>query len=265
MLKISSYWNNSYYLNANLMTLTACPVCNSSFIFPIDKVKTRRTKRFIQLYACLECLSFCNPSGYREDEQQLEKDLQWNISVTDRNYKAAERLYKKLRAHNCSLNSILDIGCGIGTNLLVVKKEYNSVVKGYDINNIAAKYARESNGVDVSEDYWTADTEDKNFSMLLSISCLEHVEQPRNLINEMVTYVLKSEGCKGFISVPFIEKDRWHYIRKKDPHEKGTPFFDNDVHITHFSIDGLTKALTEFGVTETEFVQAGLWNGIIFS
>jgi len=245
--------------------LTSCPVCGSDFLFPITQVKTRRTKRSIQLYTCLECLSFCNPSSYKEDDEQLRKDLDWNISVIDRNINAAKRLYKKLITHNCSVDSILDIGCGIGTNLLVAKQEYGSVVKGYDINTIATEYARNINDVDVVDHYWSAESETKNFSLLLSISCLEHVEQPRSFIKEMVTYVLGSEGCKGFISVPFLERDKWHYLHNVGPYEPGTPFFDNDVHITHFSVLGLTKVLREYGATSTEFVRAGLWDGIVFS
>jgi hypothetical protein len=49
----------------------------------------------------------------------------------------------------------------------------------------------------------------------------------------------------------------------------GTPFFDNDVHVTHFSIAGLIGVMHEFGQQNVQFVTSGelgdggIWPGVL--
>lgn len=45
--------------------------------------------------------------------------------------------------------------------------------------------------------------------------------------------------------------------------EPATPFFDNDAHVVHFTVDGLTRAPHEFGQDHIEFVKDSLWPGLL--
>lgn len=72
-----------------LVMPTACPICNSPFVGYLRHTPTRRTKRMVPLFGCYRCRSLFNPNGYVEDEVQLRKDLDWHISVTERNRAAS--------------------------------------------------------------------------------------------------------------------------------------------------------------------------------
>ena len=237
-----------------------CVVCNSPFVFYVRDIPTRRTKKEIPLYYCMECESFSNPSGYSEDEKQLHKDLNWNIGVIERNMEASERLLKKLTNLYPQIKSVLEIGCGIGTTLYVARN-YFPRVKGYDINHYAVNYGIEKFELDLKCEMWDAGKTEP-FDLILCISVLEHLEDPRKLFSELAKSAFKSGGAL-FVSVPFLDRNRWKYILNPEPTVEGTPFFDNDVHITHFSTKGLNELALQNGCTSATFIAAG-WAGYIF-
>jgi len=242
-------------------TLQPCPVCNSPYTAYVRKVPTVRTHRLINLYTCLECESFWNPSGYRESEQQLARDLQWGLNVAERNVKATHDLFAKLSELGVEPKSVAEIGCGIGTLLKTAKAMGKSVV-GFDVNHRAIEYAVEENGIEAYAAMWNSETETIPIDLYLSIMVLEHIDQPRPLIKELCAAAIKHKAAL-FISVPFVSRNRWPNILNPDPKIAGTLFFDNDVHVTHFSKEGLTKAMAEFGISNTRYVAAGLWYGIL--
>lgn len=237
-----------------------CVVCNSPYVSYVRDVHAPRIDQEIPLYYCMECESFSNPSGFKEDDEQLEKDLQWNISVIDRNVSASERLFKELRRIYPKAKSVLEIGCGIGTTLSVAKK-YFPKVTGYDLNYRAIDYGKKKFELDLKSEMWSATTTE-NYDIVLCISVLEHLEHPRKLFAELAKSVKKSGGAL-FVSVPFFEKYKWKYILNPDPKVPGTPFFCNDVHITHFSKAGLIKLAKQNGATSIVPIVQG-WQGCIF-
>jgi len=242
-------------------TLQPCPVCASPFTAYVRKVPTIRTRRLINLYTCLECRTFWNPSGYREDEQVLESDLKWGLSVAERNTQAALKLFATLSKLGVEPQSVADIGCGIGTLLKTATSLGKSVV-GFDVNHRAVKYAVSMNGVEAYAALWDANTQTRPIDLYLSIMVLEHLEEPRPLIRELCAAAMKHNAAV-FVSVPFMNRDRWPHILNPDPKVPGTPFFDNDVHVTHFSIEGMMKAMADFGLTNTQYVGTELWSGVL--
>lgn len=219
-----------------------------------------RTRRIIPLYGCFRCHSFWNPSGYVEDERVLKSDLEWGKSVVERNTKAGHSLFDALAARDEKPDRILDIGCGIGTMLSVAEARGISAI-GFDVNHVATAYAR-TQGVDARTEAWNADTPLPKIDLILCIMVLEHLERPRPLIEQLCLGAIK-HGAGLYVSVPFLEEPRWGFIETADPKEPGTPFFDNDVHVTHFSEAGLIGALKEFGLTKCKPVTAGIWHGFI--
>ncbi|MEO1669162.1 MAG: class I SAM-dependent methyltransferase [Cyanobacteria bacterium J06631_2] len=245
---------------SNISIPQNCVVCHSPFVSYVRDVPAPRIKRNIPLYYCMECGSFNNPSGFKEDEEQLQKDLNWNISVIDRNVAASERLFKELTKRYPQAKSVLEIGCGIGTTLSVAKK-YFSQVTGYDVNYRAIEYGRKKFDLDLKSEMWSAATTE-DYDIVLCISVLEHLEQPRKLFSELAKSVKESGGAL-FVSVPFFESYKWKYILNPDPTVAGTPFFCNDVHINHFSKKGLIKLGEQHGATSVETIVQG-WQGCIF-
>jgi 2-polyprenyl-3-methyl-5-hydroxy-6-metoxy-1,4-benzoquinol methylase len=242
-----------------IKVLDPCPICSSPFTAYVRHVLTRRTKRQIPLYACLDCLSFTNPSGYAETPEVLASDLRWHISVADRNKSAARRLFDKLAEEGVKPRSVVDIGCGIGS-LLTVARDRGMRVVGYDTNLQTTDWGRENYKINLVGGYWTGDTDAGPVDLYLCISVCEHLMQPRTLIKDLCIAAARNKASL-FISVPFVDRSLWDFILDPNPYAKGTPFFDNDVHITHFSSKGLEKAMRDFGARNFTIVRGGLWNG----
>lgn len=242
------------------MMSKSCVVCDSPFVTYVKDVPTRRTKKDIPLYYCMECESFFNPSGYKEDEVQLARDLDWNISVIERNIGYSEKLISRLLDLYPQTKNILEIGCGIGTFLSIAKKRGLTVI-GYDTNKYAIEYGKKIFNLDLRADFWSAE-DTKNHDLIVCIMVLEHLEQPRLLFEQLALAAKKNKG-NLYISVPFLDRDKWHFILEPDPTKKGTPFFDNDVHITHFSEKGLIKLAKEYGATKFTKIMQG-WHGYVF-
>ncbi len=245
-----------------LKILQPCPVCGSAYTAYVRDVLTRRTKREIPLYTCMTCRSFWNPSGYREDEAQLKRDLQWNLSVRERNIRAANTLFDRLLEDGIEPRSVAEIGCGIGT-LLGVARERGMEIVGYDVNGLAIEYAKTELGLDLNSTLWSSETSTPPIDLYLCISVLEHIDEPRPLLSELCK-AAQAQQAALFISVPFVDEDKWHFILDPDPWTSGTPFFDNDVHVTHFSTKGLLTAFEQFGCSGAKFFKGGLWHGVLW-
>ena len=239
-----------------------CPVCGLPYLVFVTRKKTIRTHRELPLYGCLACQSFSNPSGYVEDSVQLARDLDWHKTVADRNAMASRELLGALRIKGVDISRILEIGAGIGTLLKVARDEFGSTGIGYEVNPLTQTFARETHDVDVRAEIWTSGTECGPYSLMLCIMVLEHIPEPRSLLQDMVRGCLWQNAAL-FVSVPFFDRDRWHFLHECDPRTPQNQFFDNDVHVTHFSPTGMESALREFGMTSIEWVRQGLWHGLL--
>lgn len=123
-----------------------------------------------------------------------------------------------LHAKGVDISHILEIGSGIGTLLKVAKDEFGSTCVGYEVNPLTQAYAKNL-GVDVRAEVWTSETNVAPYSLMLSISVLEHIPEPRHLLQDMVRGCLNNKAAI-FVFVPFIKRDRWHFI-----HESKESFF----------------------------------------
>lgn len=244
-----------------LPTPRNCPVCDERFMVFVDRKMTMRTKRNLPLYYCMACESFSNPSGFIEDEQILKDSLEWHIKVKDRNITASKTLINEFDRLNVSYKNIVEIGSGIGTFLKVAEMRGSSGI-GYDINPLTQPYAREVNNVDVRSENWSYDTDCGPFDMMVCIMVLEHVPEPRSMIRDMARACIR-ENAAVFISVPFVNRDRWHFIHEPDPKTPNNPFFDNDMHVTHYSTKAMEAVLKEFGMSSVEWIKTGLWHGVL--
>ena len=236
-------------------------MCDSPFTAYVRDVPTVRTKKEIALFACLECSSFWNPSGYRESGEQLQSDVEWGVSVEQRNRLGAERLFATLEERGVSFDSVAEIGCGIGTVLGVAQDQGKEVI-GFDVNRYAVRHAVDVNGLPVHAEQWTSRTATVPIDLYLCISVLEHLEEPRALVRDLCVAAALHRAAL-FISVPFFERSKWDFLIDPEPTRPETPFFDNDVHVTHFTINGLTRVLQEFGQNDIELVRDSLWPGLL--
>ena len=243
-------------------SLRRCPVCGEPYLVFVTRKRTIRTNRDLPLYGCLACLSFSNPSGYVEDAAQLARDLEWHKGVAERNAKAARTLLGGLRAAGVDLAHVVEIGAGTGTLLKVARDRFGATGVGYEVNPLTQPYAREVHGVDVRAEFWTPESDCGPFTLMVSIMVLEHIPEPRPLLADMAR-ACRERGAALFVSVPFLGRERWHFLHEPDPRAQGNPFFDNDVHVTHFSPLGMETVLREFGMTRLAWIREGLWHGML--
>ncbi|MEM1231456.1 MAG: methyltransferase domain-containing protein, partial [Pseudomonadota bacterium] len=132
-----------------------------------------------------------------------------------------------------------------------------------DINQPAVDYGVEKFGVDLRAEFWSSES-DYEFDILACIMVLEHLEDPRPLFAEMAKAAARFKA-KVFISVPFLERNRWSFIQQPDPKKPNTPFFNNDVHVTHFSKEGLIRLARQHGMQTYQWLQpTDTWSGFVF-
>ena len=126
--------------------------------------------------------------------------------------------------------SVLEIGCGFGGNIIHLTKNYNCNAAGLDLDSDAIEIAKE-----VAEDekldeniFLNCAAEevtkyiDKRFDIIISIQVLEHVQDVKKSINEMLS--LLKDGGYIYIHVPnYDSKFETHY-RLKMPSNKKEDF-----------------------------------------
>jgi hypothetical protein len=85
---------------------------------------------------------------------------------------------------------------------------------------------------------------------------------------------LNPGGCI-YANVPFIERGSWKYLWTAATNPAGAPpdlFYDCDVHIIHYSVEGLARLGQDFGARRFEYFvshdpvhNASAYPGILFS
>lgn len=209
----------------------------------------------------MDCASFWCDSGYREDAAQLKRDLDWGVSVCERNRQGAHELLRSLAVEGADCSSVLEIGCGVGAFLSAASERGLSAV-GYDVNKEAIDYGRKAFGLDLRAENWSPEKTPPGVTLIVSISTIEHMRQPREHVFALAAAARRA-GASLFVSVPTVDRAQWHRLFKADPLEPGTWLFDNDVHVTHFSPAGLEGLVREAGAGAQSWIRTSLWSGIL--
>jgi hypothetical protein len=218
----------------------SCPACRSRYTVFLQDVVGRRTGQHFPQYVCLECQTFTNPSGYVEDEAQKRHDLKYLIEHQEHIARLQAQLALEILNRATTVRTVAEIGCGSGLFLRACR-DLGVLAKGFEVNDLAAEYARDVIGVDVATSMFDA-THPHRYDLIAAIGVFEHVADPSGLLATLVTK-LNPDGMI-YINVPFVDRAQWPYL-----HTAGTepasappdPFYDNDVHIHHFSHEGLRR------------------------
>ncbi|MCX8045145.1 MAG: glycosyltransferase, partial [Desulfobacterota bacterium] len=237
----------------------ACPACKSQSLVHVRMLKGQRSGKDIALFQCNECLTLHNPSGYREDDAALRADKGFHIRVAERNEGFSHALIKSLLSLHPRAATLLDVGAGIGT-LMRIAGQYGLACYGVEPNRYAVEYARERYGLEITCDYYRSSLFDKKFDIITIIHVLEHLDEPSFLLQEAVNNI--NENGIVFVSVPFFNPAT-HSRFLENPELDGTIFFDNEVHINHFTVAGLRKMAEPFMPVAVTNIAAG-WSGLAF-
>lgn len=219
-------------------SLTNCPVCDheSINIRSLDKKKiiseledyfAKKTPKDIEIIdyeiqLCLNCsLEYASPlepgsqSFYKwittREDYYPEDRWEWNAVV--------DQIHNRKKQNGIS---VLDVGCGGGNFLEIISKNLiNSRVIGLDTTQESVNRCQ-AKGFEVyckTIKSFQESFPNEGFDYIVSFHCLEHISQPKQFIEEMLS-VLKPGG-RIFVSTPYspmsFESD-WFDILNHPPH-----------------------------------------------
>lgn len=235
-----------------------CVACNSEYVFKLRDVGCQRTKLIIPLLCCLSCNTLTCIGDYKEDDNQLICDLEYNIKnvTTDRHNMYINfivQLDNFLKSnYSVDLKSFCvgEVGCNLGSLINALNKYNVQKSIGYDINKFAIDFGLSYyKNIDIRNKLFGSDKE-IFFDLVFSIDVFEHLKCPREVLND----IIKNTKQNGFIyiTVPIVDKYLWNYLKEDIESQKNfnmsSPFRDNDVHVIHFSIKGLIELGTNLGL-----------------
>lgn len=201
-----------------------------------------------KLVRCSECgliytSTFVERSSFYTNEDYFTVKNQY-VTHEDELYRIFEPILDKIIRFKPE-GTFLDIGTGIGTMLSVASKR-GFVVYGVELSDWAAKFARETKGLNV----FTGSLKDskllpESFDVVVINHVLEHVSEPCALLVE-IHRILKKDGIL-VIGVPNfgsimarLQKDKWQSIRPEE-------------HIWHFSSKTLGQTVNHTGFYKVYF------------
>jgi SAM-dependent methyltransferase len=237
----------------------SCRVCTSRYTLHVQDVVGRRTQnKFPQRY-CMECHSFVHTSNYSETLEQQFMDY--------------EELQRQREHHSALQYQLaLEIGHGLGL-FLRATRDFGREGTGFEVNPYCQEFAAKELGLNSINGYFDETHPDK-YDLIASNQVFEHLEDPRKLFRDMVDH-LNPDGAI-YAAVPFVERFQWPYLwtAGTNPADSAPDvFFDNDVHITHFSIEGLRQMGLSLGARAAEYFVSedvdqrspGAYQGVLFT
>lgn len=179
-------------------SIYSCKNCNLIFI---GELNIEPCEFYDQDYFCSETASK-GYNNYKELESSLRKTFQKRISNIEKYYNIKDKK-----------TTILDYGCGFGFFVdEVSKKGYD--VKGFEISQYAAGYARENLKLDVRN---IMNYPSNSFDLITLWDVIEHLENPLEILKN-VNELLKDKGkiviTTGDISsiLAKISDKKWHLL-----------------------------------------------------
>jgi SAM-dependent methyltransferase len=232
--------------------LKPCPICASEYTLFVQKVIGQRTPVMIDQFFCMDCRSFFNHSGYRETDEQKRRDFDFLMTHAERHRAILGQLCLEIITKAPHIRTMCEIGFGAGF-LMEAFRNFGRETYGFEVNLMCFDHARDVLGLPC-ENLIFDRTHERKYDALVACMVFEHLEDPRALFAEMRDH-LNPDGVI-YISVPFVERRDWPCLWTADsaPGEGlPDPFFDNEVHINHFSMAGMEMMGRQLGARSVDF------------
>jgi SAM-dependent methyltransferase len=223
-----------------------CPICGALKGYNLWFVRLRgsRTGKYNPLYFCNNCDSFFQRPNYHEDDNTLKGDLLWLLNFRNRNKKHTERVIRQIIQIHPGAKTLLDIGCGLGTSIQI-SQTFGIIAQGVEPNPYAVKFAMDNLSIPLKQAYFSAQLFNNKFDIIIIDNVLEHVPLPQILIRDV--FEVLNPGGIIFLAVPNrdggILRIVYSYLFPICPNSL---FFDNDVHINHFSRKSILKLIEPY-------------------
>lgn len=99
------------------------------------------------------------------------------MKVVERNRGWAKTLFENILQLEPSIQSVLEVGCGIGTALEVATKKFKLSTVGYDTNTCATDWGKENYSLSLNSELWQQGVSE-NSDLTLCISVLNILKNP---------------------------------------------------------------------------------------
>lgn len=228
-----------------------CPVCASRYTLYVQDVIGKRTKNKYRQRFCMDCRSFFHRSGYREDSEQQRFDFEALFALRELHQQLQSQLVLELKTRLPWIRTVCEVGHGAGLFLRGVR-DYGLEGHGFEVNPWCHEFAAKEQGLSVELGLFGPE-HGRTYDLIASIMVFEHLERPRELFATMRDK-LNPDGAV-YLSVPFVERHEWPYLWTAGSNPGDGPpdvFYDNDVHITHFSIEGMKRMGLSLGARSAE-------------
>jgi SAM-dependent methyltransferase len=214
-----------------------CSFCEEK----IEKIVLEDISKYGKKYNILECLScqtwITNPNPSIEELSKLYSTGNYRAKTGKRFVPILEKIihFLTVRKRNrikgyVSGGRILDIGCGRGLFLNLMKKD-GWLVTGHEFDEKSASYAINNYEIDVHTGDLKGKFEKESFDVVNINHVLEHMKKPRETLSEC-NRILKKGGLL-VVAVPNIDSLQAKF-GKKNWFQLDIPF-----HLYHFSSKGL--------------------------
>ena len=174
--------------------------------------------------------------------------------------KKAEPIINKKTEQDQSSKKVLDFGCGRGHLLLALQKQHpNWELYGFDIaTNQEVKNIGHNIHIHLDDfSRMEENFEAKSFDLIYLNNVLEHVHDPKDIINRL-SHILKDDG-EIVIEIPNIDAFKFKLFGKN--------FSSLDIprHLYHFSPDTIEKLCKKCNMNITEIKFAGTTKSTVLS
>jgi SAM-dependent methyltransferase len=214
-----------------------CPLCDARAHEPWG---TRGARELVRCHECGLVYVHALPDAVSHHRQVGESLVYTDDQLAKREFfrRRAHELLETIERRQGEPGRLLDVGCGIGTELEVARERGWSAT-GIELATGSLRVAREQ-GLDVVDrPLAEAELPDAAFDLVTANHALEHIPRVRPVLAEM-RRVLKPDGLL-FVSVPNLEA--WQHRTRLD--RFGLAF--NDDHYLFFTPSTLGRLLEASG------------------
>lgn len=247
--------------------MTNCPLCRKNAEMILDKVKdylvlNGRSADY-QIWHCPACLiAFSWPfltenelaKSYPDDYEAYQRRKSITAVLLKIKYKQDIKLIKK---NSRSGAAMFEIGSGRGEFLAEAKKQ-GFRVSGLEISQTGREMAEQIFGIKVEPGTGNNVIFTKKYEVVVLRQVLEHLENPRELLNNIFQNGLKDGGLL-FIKIPRLDSGEASFFKK---YWHG---YDLPRHRFHFSHNGIIKLLNSIGYKKIIVKDEIIYNDIIRS
>ncbi len=194
--------------------LSECPICDNcdlvNLVFTQDiAFGTNQKYTYNQCPSCHHLwLELCNMSGFEkfsEPSEQFVVSIMQHPFVSSMIYEPrikwiTDRL--KLSSHT----TLLDIGCGTGNFLRLIRKKFGCIGEGIDIDPIFGKFSG-NDGIEIKISNFEDFTSSKDYHLITMFHLIEHMNNPFFALQK--AYNLLAPGGCLCIETPAV--DAWAF------------------------------------------------------